>query len=150
MVVKIEAKPPVDPKFDATVASSVVKFTQQATVDAEQFLEIAGAFPIETAGEYESAMAERRKAKEEWDRLEARRTAITGPLNAATKSVNDLFRAPLDLFKRVWETIDTNAKPYLFAVREQQRKEEEARQEPLRKLHAREEKAEAAGNETRV
>ena len=37
--------------------------------------------------------------------LHDRRVEITGPLNAAVKSVNDLFRPPLTLWKKIEEAL---------------------------------------------
>lgn len=74
--------------------------TAQQEVSAEQgqiknSLDFVATFMITSAEDFTFAGECVRDAKANWKRLEARRTAITGPLNAALASVNDLFRAPL-------------------------------------------------------
>jgi hypothetical protein len=150
MAIKVREQAPTEPRFDVQVPAAVVKTTEMATEDAKDFLAVVEAMPIENEEQYEAAMAERKTAKAEWDKLEARRVAITGPLNAALKSTNDLFRPPQTLWKSVWEKIDAAAKPFLRRKDEEREAAERARQAELARLNARGEKAAEKGQETKA
>lgn len=62
-------------------------------------LRMAQSFAIESDDDYRLATDELRAVKTKYNALEERRTAITGPLNAALKATNDLFRVPLAALK---------------------------------------------------
>jgi hypothetical protein len=150
MVIKVREKSNPEPEFTATAPATAKKAAEAATHEAKEALVVAQSFPIETAADYEAACEELKKVKNEWANLEARRTEITGPLNAALKSVNDLFRPPLALWKKVEEAIKDRAKPYLLKVREAEEAAERTRQAELAKLNARIEKAEEKGQDAKV
>lgn len=61
---------------------------------AQAALESATDLVIDSPTMYELASDELRQIKALQKTVEEKRTAITGPLNAALKAVNDLFRAP--------------------------------------------------------
>lgn len=56
---------------------------------------MADTFVITTQEDYEMCGEELRGVKGKITALEGKRTAITGPMNAALKAVNDLFRGPM-------------------------------------------------------
>jgi hypothetical protein len=56
---------------------------------------MADTFVIQTQEDYEMCGEELRGVKGKITALEGKRTAITGPMNAALKAVNDLFRGPM-------------------------------------------------------
>lgn len=150
MVIQVRRSPEVEPQYSALLPAAVKKVAEAATHEAEEALIVAQSFPIETAADYEAACDELKKCKTEWAKYEARRVEITGPLNAALKSANDLFRAPLALWKRVEEAIKERAKPYLRRLKEEEEKAERERQAALAKLNARIERAEEKGQESKV
>lgn len=71
-------------------ASTAVVLAGQAQAALESATELV----IDSPTMYELASDELRNVKTLQKTVEEKRTAITGPLNAALKAVNDLFRAP--------------------------------------------------------
>lgn len=72
--------------------------TALATINAE--LEALDGWTIESAEDSEFAGEMLRDVKARHKALEVKRKTITKPLNAATKAVNDLFRAPRETLER--------------------------------------------------
>ncbi len=101
----------------------------QAKSRAEKALAFIDAFAINDDGDYELAGEELRGIKSRWDTVEAERVKITQPLNAALKAANDLFRAPLDLFKSAESKLKAKMIGYSTA---QAQKAEAARREAER------------------
>lgn len=71
-------------------ASAAITLGTQAQV----MLNGANGIVIDSQELYEIAGEDLRRVKALQKQVEEKRTAITGPLNAATKAVNDLFRSP--------------------------------------------------------
>lgn len=94
-------------------------------------------YRISTPVEYENSATVLKKVKAGQKRLEELRTAITGPLNAALKAVNDLFRAPADKLAQAERTIKFEIGRYADEQerirREEQRKADEAAQRERQK-----------------
>lgn len=97
-------------------------------------------YKITTAAQYEEGASVLRRIKAGQKRLEELRTAITGPLNAALRAVNDLFRTPgteLDnaerAVKREMTAFQTEQERL---AREEQRKLDEAAQRERDRLAA--------------
>jgi hypothetical protein len=86
---------------DATEASPLgmpAAELAQETEEARGILEQAREMEIQTQEDLEFAAEVLKEAKGRAKRLEERQKEITAPLNAALKSVRDLFRAPLDFY----------------------------------------------------
>ena len=67
---------------------------------AQRMLAFIDGYAIESNDDFGLAADELKTIKAKQKTLEDQRTAITGPLNAATKAVNDLFRGPAELLTR--------------------------------------------------
>lgn len=78
----------------APIAALALPDQGTLTTKAQQALAFIQGFEITDAETYQLAADELQSNKAKQAALEAQRTAITGPLNAATKAVNDLFRGP--------------------------------------------------------
>ncbi len=94
--------------------------------EAESQLQLLNAYPLdsqEAVDLFGQLLVEIRKAK---DDLEAERTTITGPLNAAKKAVDALFRPMRDLLDSQDTTIVGRLAQYLTATRATQNKALEA------------------------
>lgn len=87
----------IEPKgtvaYDATSASAL---TLQATAAFTSLSELV----IDSDDMYQIAADELKAVKGLQKTVEERRTAITGPINIALKSVNDLFRAPKEYLEK--------------------------------------------------
>lgn len=77
---------------DFTKAPEVIEATQLV----ERTEQAIGGYKITTPAQYEDSAGVLRKIMAGKKRLEELRTAITGPLNASLKAVNDLFRTPAE------------------------------------------------------
>jgi colicin import membrane protein len=106
-------------------------------------------FKISTPVEYENSATVLKKIKAGQKRLEELRTAITGPLNAALKAVNDLFRAPADKLAAAERSIKAEINRYAEEQerirREEQRKADEAARKEQEKLQAQAQRAAEKG-----
>ena len=91
---------------------------------AQAALESATDLVIDSPMMYELASDELRQIKALQKTVEEKRTAITGPLNAALKAVNDLFRAPKDFLDRAEAACKRSMITY---TTEQERRAAEAR-----------------------
>lgn len=67
---------------------------------AQRMLSFIDSYAIESNDDFSLAADELKTIKSKQKTLEDQRTSITGPLNAATKAVNDLFRGPAELLTR--------------------------------------------------
>ncbi len=83
---------------DAFAALRTVVAPDGAALNAgpAAMLRMAKTFTIESDDDYALAADELRQTKAKIDALSAKRVAITGPMNAALKAINDLFRGPMD------------------------------------------------------
>ena len=66
---------------------------------AASSLRMATSFAITGYDDYQLAGEELGYIKGRWNKMEAIRTSITGPMNKALKAVNDLFRGPMEILK---------------------------------------------------
>lgn len=91
---------------DALSQVKALTLPDQAGLDrsAGAALRMADSFVITTQDDFELCADELRNVKTKINLLEGKRTAITGPMNAALKAVNDLFRGPMDMLKRAETT----------------------------------------------
>lgn len=81
----------------APVAALTLPDPAGLTNKAQNVLSFVQAYEINDDESYGFAAEELTSIKTRLNQLEKQRTAITGPLNAATKAVNDLFRGPTAL-----------------------------------------------------
>lgn len=103
--------------YDASAAVVLTGKAQMALAGAQ-------AVVIDSPTMYEIASADLMQVKALAKQVEEQRTSITGPLNQALKSVNELFRAP----KEYLQSAETALKGALLTYdREQARKADEAR-----------------------
>lgn len=112
-----EATPRGHVEYDA---SSAIVLSNQARAA----LESASDLVIDSPTMYELASDELKQIKALQKTVEEKRTAITGPLNAALKAVNDLFRAPKDFLDRAEAACKRSMITY---TTEQERRAAEAR-----------------------
>lgn len=91
---------------------------------AQRLLASAQGYVIDSPTMYELAADDLRSVKALAKVVEEKRTAITGPMNAALKAVNNLFRAPTTYLEQAESTLKGAMLTY---DREQQRKADEAR-----------------------
>lgn len=75
--------------------------------EASKSLSLAESITIDSATMYEAAAEEVRAVKVKIKELEARRKEITGPLDAAKKSVMDLFRQPIEMLEKAGKILGT-------------------------------------------
>lgn len=103
-------------------ASSAILFTNQA----QRALANAADFTIDSDEMLDAAGDDLRAVKSLQKRVEETRTSITGPLNQATRAINDLFRAPAQFL----EQAEGKLKGAMLAyTTEQERKAEIARRQ---------------------
>lgn len=130
---------------DFTAAPEVV----EAREIVERATQAAATFKIVTAQDYEDSAGMLKKVMASKKRLEDLRTAITGPLNASLKAVNDLFRAPAEKLVAVERQIKGEIGRYADEQdrirREEQRKADEEARKQREKLEAQARKAEESG-----
>lgn len=74
-------------------------------IDAEKALRSAADFVIDSPTMFELASDDLKSIKALQKQVEEKRTTITGPLNAALRATNDLFRAPKDYLDRAEATL---------------------------------------------
>lgn len=96
---------------------------QEAAREAQALLSRPYLTSVRTQGEYEQNAAHVVAMKAKGKELEAKRTSITGPLNASLKIINDLFRGPAEALKRGIESCEY---PMKIFIREQDRIRQEA------------------------
>lgn len=98
----------------------------ELSADPQRALELARSIVIDGPEMFEVAAEELKEVKARFSTLEARRKAITGPIDAAKKEVMDLFRPALEFYTTAEGIIKLAMTSYNAAV-EKTRKEEEAR-----------------------
>lgn len=81
----------------APVAALTLPDAVFLTSRAQGALAFIQSFEVATAEDYGLAAEELQAVKARSKKLEEQRTAITGPINAALKAVNDLFRQPAQI-----------------------------------------------------
>lgn len=122
---------------------------QAVTGEISELEQFAASYQITTDVEYTAGAADLQRVKAAQKRLEETRTAITGPMNAALKRVNEFFRAPADKLVTVERTIKSRLVAYADEQerqrREAQLKADEAARKEREKLEAQAAKAAAAG-----
>lgn len=111
---------------------------------AQQTLASVANYRIASDEEYTLAGEELVAIKTKAKRLEEQRTSITGPLNAAVKAVNDLFREPADYLNRAEATVKAAMISYTQA---KEAAAAAARAEAERMARAAREAAEAAARQ---
>ena len=97
----------------ATPEQRAHKTSDTALAIITEELEALGDWSIRTPDESEFAAEMLQDVKARHKALEAERKKITGPLNAATKAVNDLFRKPRTLLERAERTLKDKIKWFL-------------------------------------
>lgn len=121
----------------------------EANALAERTEAAIGAFKITTPAQYEESAGVLKKIKAGQKRLEELRTAITGPLNASLRAVNELFRGPADRLANAERGIKREITRYADEQerirREEQRKVDEAARREREKLEQQAARAEASG-----
>lgn len=85
------------PNILAPVAALSLPDSAGLTSRAQAVVEFIATFEIADNEAFGLAAEELQQIKARMKKLDEQRTAITGPLNAATKAVNDLFRGPTEL-----------------------------------------------------
>ncbi|MBI5259783.1 MAG: hypothetical protein HY855_25005 [Burkholderiales bacterium] len=93
-------------------------------------------FQIATHEDFGLAADELKAIKGKQKALEEQRTAITGPLNAATKAVNDLFRAPAAFLDQAEALLKTNMLGYQRKVEAEERAQREAAEREAERVRA--------------
>lgn len=106
-------------------------------------------YRVTTAEQYQDGAGVLKRIKGAQQRIEALRTAITAPLNAALKAANDLFRAPaqrlLDAERAIKGELARYSEEQERIRREEQRRADEAARKQREALEQRAAKAEASG-----
>ncbi len=88
----------------------------EAAPIAERFAILAPSLTIRSSDDYVFAGQILDEVKGRWKDLEARRVEITGPMNAALKSANDLFRTPLEALKKAETVVKAEIARYSAAA----------------------------------
>lgn len=89
----------------AALATIATPDEAQLTTRAQSALRMVESMTIENDDDYTNAADELKAIKSKAHNLEAQRTAITGPINAGLKLVNDLFRGPAKFLADAESTI---------------------------------------------
>lgn len=111
--------------------------------------EFARTYQVTTAEQYSAGAEDLKRVKAAQKCLEDERTGITGPLNAALKRVNNLFRTPGDRLARIERAIKQRLGDFADEQerlrREEQRKADEVARKDRERIEAQAAKAAAAG-----
>lgn len=94
--------------------------------DGRGTLEALREWPVETVKDEEDAAEILREIKRKAKDVDAKRTAITGPLNTAKRAVDDLFRPALDLLREAEAVLKGKITASMAARAEANRKALEA------------------------
>ena len=110
----------------------------ETTKAVDGIVALASTYKIVTAEHYTAGAADLQRVKAAQQRLEALRTSITKPMNAALDAVNAFFKAPAlrltTAEKQIKQAIaDYNAQQERLRIAEQRRLDDIARNERLRK-----------------
>lgn len=120
---------------------------QAAEREANEVLTIAKGIVVTTPEEFQAAGAQFAAIKTKLKALEDQRVAITGPMNAALKAVNDLFRRPKEALEAAASYYE---RPMAAYKREEERKRREAEEAARREREKAEREArERAAEEQR-
>jgi colicin import membrane protein len=84
--------------YDASDAIVLATEAQTQLANAKEYV-------IDSATMYELASEDLRRIKSLQKDVEAKRTAITGPINQAVKAINDLFRTPKEFLDQAEATL---------------------------------------------
>jgi len=103
------------------VDAAITKDIGAEAKDYDECLTTVKALTIESPADFEFASELVKNARANWKRLEARRTALTKPLNAAKRGIDDLFKRPLETLKAIEDTLKDKIGAYTTAEREKQR-----------------------------
>lgn len=95
--------------------------------------EAASDYKIATPQQYTDSATMLKRIKASQARLEELRTAITGPMNAALRAVNDLFRVPADRLAKAERSIKSEITRYTDEQRRLQQEEQRKADEAARK-----------------
>lgn len=120
-------------KYDASAALTLTNQAQAALSGAADLV-------IDSPTMFEMASDDLMAVKALQKQVEAQRTAITGPLNAATKAVNDLFRAPKEYLEQAEAALK---RPMVAWTAEQERLAAVARREAEEQARKERERLEA-------
>lgn len=96
-----------EPNILAPVAALSLPDQAGLTTRAQAVVAFIGGFEIADNETFGLAAEELQQIKARMKKLDEQRTAITGPLNAATKAVNDLFRVPTALLTEAESALKT-------------------------------------------
>jgi colicin import membrane protein len=128
----------------ATLPEVRAVLTEVDTLEA-----FAKTYQVTTAEQYSAGAEDLKRVKAAQKKLDETRTGITGPMNAALKAVNDLFRTPGDRLARIERYIKQQLGSFADEQerirREEQRKAEAEAQRQRERLEAQAAKASAAG-----
>lgn len=127
---------------------------REASELADRIVSIATHYRITSAADAAHGAVQLKEVKGAQARLEALRTAITGPLNAALRSVNDLFRGPAGQLAEAEQTIKRELARYVgeqeLLQMAAQRVADEAARKEREKLEAQSARAAEAGRAERA
>ncbi len=128
--------------YDASAAIVLATEAQKQLTNAKDYV-------IDSPTMFELASEDLMKVKALQKDVEAKRTAITGPINQAVKAINDLFRAPKEFLDQAESTLKRAMVTYSneqerLAAEARRKAEEEARIERERLAKIEREQAEAA------
>ncbi len=128
--------------YDASAAIVLATEAQKQLTNAKDYV-------IDSPTMFELASEDLMKVKALQKDVEAKRTAITGPINQAVKAINDLFRAPKEYLDQAESTLKRAMVTYSneqerLAAEARRKADEEARIERERLAKIEREQAEAA------
>lgn len=86
--------------------------TVAANRTASNAVRMADSFVITTAEDFSMAADELASIKGKWNKLEAQRTSITGPMNKALDAINALFKGPMNMLKSAENTLKASMLTY--------------------------------------
>ncbi|MES2415135.1 MAG: hypothetical protein V4614_15115 [Pseudomonadota bacterium] len=94
---------------DENILTPVKALTLPDTIAANRSagnaVRMADTIVITSQEDFSLAAEELASIKAKWNKLEAQRTSITGPMNTALKAINALFKGPMDLLAQAETTI---------------------------------------------
>lgn len=97
----------------------------ELTVEAERTnkaMSLLQKFEIKSQADMEFAGELVKTVKDQWNAYEERRTAMTKPINAGLRSINDLFRPLLEPLKAAENALKTKIASYTLKMRAEQEK----------------------------
>lgn len=130
--------------------------TVAANRTASNAVRMADSFVIATTEDLALAAEELAAIKGKWNRLEAQRTAITGPMNTALTAINALFKGPMGMLKDAEATLKRSILTYteeqekIAAAAKKKRDEEAAAAQRKIDDEAREIETKAAAERKRI